>query len=303
MDIEQATQIKIVDFLASEGFHPASIRGKQYKYISPYRNERSPSFFVNIEKNLWYDFGAGEGGGIIRLAKRLFRTDSTSEVLRHMANRSRVPVAHNKPPCVKVEKEVKMGNITFFPLSHHALLSYLAKRGIDPDIAQIYCKEAYYEIRGKRYFAIAFLNNSGGCELRNPYFKGCRGTKDITTIHNKDMGSKLNTSCVHLFEGFISFLSFLMLILMGKLHIPKYGSSDYIILNTVANVNKVVGSLGKYDRIFTYLDNDEPGKIATDKIVNVHGHAVLDMSFVYHPYNDLNDYLRVILANNKKGKC
>lgn len=31
-------------------------------------------------------------------------------------------------------------------------------------------------------FSVAFGNQSGGYELRNPYFKGCMGSKDLSII-------------------------------------------------------------------------------------------------------------------------
>ena len=36
-------------------------------YLSLLREERTPSFSVSYDKNLWHDFGTGEGGSIIDL--------------------------------------------------------------------------------------------------------------------------------------------------------------------------------------------------------------------------------------------
>lgn len=99
-----------------------------------------------------------------------------------------------------------MKNVSVQPLAHHALVGYLSKRGITFDVGMTYCREVHYEIHGKNYFAIGFPNNSDGYELRNPYFKGCMGRKDITILHGKEV-PKLDTSCCHVFEGFFDFLS------------------------------------------------------------------------------------------------
>lgn len=40
------------------------------------QDEQEPSFKVNTERNLWYDFGAGKGGNIIALAQELYASDS-----------------------------------------------------------------------------------------------------------------------------------------------------------------------------------------------------------------------------------
>ena len=59
-------------------------------YLSPLREEHMPSFKVDYERNLWYDFGLGEGGSIIDLVMRLKRCDFAHAV-RLLRNRERVP--------------------------------------------------------------------------------------------------------------------------------------------------------------------------------------------------------------------
>jgi len=56
----------------------------------------------------------------------------------------------------------------------------------------------------KNYFAISFINEAGGREIRNKYFKGSFGKKDISLIlpNPKDKRIKI-------YEGFIDFLSYL----------------------------------------------------------------------------------------------
>ena len=67
MTIAEAKQLRIVDYLASLGYHPQSVTSKQYWYLSPLRNERTPSFKVNDRLNEWYDFGAATGGDLVEL--------------------------------------------------------------------------------------------------------------------------------------------------------------------------------------------------------------------------------------------
>ena len=67
-----------------------------------------------------------------------------------------------------------------------------------------FLKSISYEVRGRRYEAIGFVNLSGGYELRdNHLFKGTVAPKDITPIF-EDMKQP-----VCLFEEFMDFLSFL----------------------------------------------------------------------------------------------
>lgn len=290
MNIEQAIQISLVDYLASLGHRPVRIRGFQYWYISPFRNESEPSFKVNMARNQWYDFGEGMGGGIIALAKRLFQTKDISDILRRIQNLSGIPdikmtVRTDKP---SQKEEPAMKNVTTHPLSHNALASYLGKRGISLDIGRTFCGEMHYEVRGKKYFALAFPNNSGGYELRNPYFKGCFGRKDITLI--KDDGCK--SDYCHVFEGVFDLFSFITLTQSKAEPFSCFkGKGNFIVLNSVNNIGKAVEHLDKYRHIYMWLDNDTAGEKAAETIEGMFGYAALDMSFLYDGYNDLNDFL------------
>lgn len=56
----------------------------------------------------------------------------------------------------------------------------MQERGINTALAKRECREALFTNNGKRYFAIAFPNVSGGYEIRNRYFKGFIAPKEIT---------------------------------------------------------------------------------------------------------------------------
>ena len=71
MNIEEIRKIPITDFLARMGHEPTARKGNEWWYSAPYREERTPSFRVNILKNVWQDFGIGRGGDIFSLAGEL----------------------------------------------------------------------------------------------------------------------------------------------------------------------------------------------------------------------------------------
>lgn len=52
-------------------FGKATEHSRGNMFYSPFREESTPSFHVNPNNNTWYDFGAGEGGGIIDIVTRL----------------------------------------------------------------------------------------------------------------------------------------------------------------------------------------------------------------------------------------
>ena len=172
MNIKEAKQIRLVEYLRIIGHSPVNARGCQYWYLSPLREERTPSFKVNDNLNEWYDFGLSAGGDIIELGKHLYRTGNVSMVLLRISeNAIGVPFqqlqSRSVRPC-PIEEE--MENVEVRELSHHALLSYLRSRYISENIGRLYCKEIHYELRKRHYFAIVFENKTGGYEVRNPYY-------------------------------------------------------------------------------------------------------------------------------------
>lgn len=75
MNIQEAKQIKIADYLQSLGYSPVKQQGNCLWYKSPFRQETEASFKVNTDRNLWFDYGLGRGGNIIALAGVLYASD------------------------------------------------------------------------------------------------------------------------------------------------------------------------------------------------------------------------------------
>ena len=190
MDIQTAKQIRIADYLHSLGYSPVKQQGINLWYKSPLREETEASFKVNTERNQWYDFALGKGGGIIELASHLYATDHIPYILERIAEQT----PHIRPDSFSFGKqsssEPRFQQLEIVPLSSPALLSYLQERGINTELAKRECREAHFTNNGKRYFAIAFPNILGGYEIRNRYFKGCIAPKEISHIRQSGKRGK-----------------------------------------------------------------------------------------------------------------
>lgn len=287
MDIQTAKQISIAEYLHSLGYSPVRRQGASLWYKSPLREETEASFKVNTERNLWYDFATGKGGNIIALAAELYASDHVPYLLEMMARQAPHvrPVSFSFPR--QSPSEPSFQQLEIVPLSSPALFSYLRERGINTELAKRECSEAHFTNNGRRYFAIAFPNMSGGCEIRNKFFKGCIAPKDITRIRQQ---GEPKEDC-HLFEGFMDYLSFLTLRQERHPDRPALDGQDYIVLNSVSNLSKALRPLGDYERIHCFLDNDRAGLEALREIQREYGSRVRDTSHVYSGYKDLNDYL------------
>ena len=88
MNTNEAKRIRIEEYLHTLGYNLVRRQGDSLWYKSPFRDEQEPSFKVNMERNLWYDFGAGRGGNIIALARELYASDSLPYLLERIAEQA-----------------------------------------------------------------------------------------------------------------------------------------------------------------------------------------------------------------------
>ena len=289
MTYKEANNISIKDYLNSLGIQPVTEKGSYGMYRSPLREDNTPSFKVDYNANLWCDYGTGEGGTLIDLVMKQNGCNAYGAICRLEQGDTTSFSFHGKDLPERDTKRQAASPIEvrrIQPLQNPALMRYLLERGISPGTAAPYVQEMYYRIGGKPYFALAFRNNSGGYELRNPRFKGST-SKDITHIRQK---GEPREKCL-VFEGFMDYLSFLTLRMKNCPTMPNLDRQDYVILNSTVNVPKVIDVLYPYERIHCMLDNDKAGYEATRAIELEYSYRVRDFSHNYRGYSDLNDYL------------
>ena len=288
MTIEEIRDMPVTDFLHKLGQKSTKKRGCEVWYHAPYRSDRTPSFCVNTEKNIWNDFGAGMGGDIFTLAGLIINSNDFMAQARYIGEVTNNPVESSTPP--KYEPEPVMPQFTDVevrPLGHQVLLGYLRERGIPSDIATANCVEIHYRLHDKRYFAIGFPNESDGYEIRNKFFKGSIPPKAVSLIRN-------GSTTVNVYEGFMDFLSGLTL---------GYGRmEDNLVLNSVANREKAYRHLDGYEAIKCWLDNDKAGLQCLEALQKRYGEKVRNFSVVFNPYKDVNEYLQEQQKNRQQTK-
>lgn len=295
MSFYELKEIPITDLLTHLGHRPVSRSkgGRQWFYHSPLREDNNASFCVSSDKNLWYDFGTTRGGNVIDLARAL-NGDCSFKVAAFWLEEQRrgfrqgpplsASIANNGP----VRPETEMENIQVLPLTNKALIGYLWSRGIPAEIGRRYCKEVQYDVRGRHFFALCFMNILGGMEIRNPFFKGSYGVKAPSVI-TLSKSERTPSCCV--FEGFMDFLSYQTLLEKYDDRVINPVPRDCIILNSTSMVRKSVPFIQVYDVAFTYLDNDAAGRQASDAIEAAMMDRTIQLSTCFSNYNDLNDYL------------
>jgi DNA primase len=74
-----------------EGYVPLKQSGKYYRALCPFHSEKTPSFTVNVERQIFYCFGCAEGGDVFRFLMR--REGFTfPEAVRHLAGRAGIAI-------------------------------------------------------------------------------------------------------------------------------------------------------------------------------------------------------------------
>jgi DNA primase len=300
MNSAQAKRIPLARVLEKLGHKPHHQRRDELLYLSPFRQETEPSFSINETRNVWFDFGEGKGGNVIDFVMEYYSLDNVPFALRKLESL----MGHSPPqntqthdlftrPVEKKQDSEPLIVRKIQPLQNKALTDYLGNRGITVATAKPYLKEIYYTRKDKTYFALAFKNDSGDYELRNPYFKGVYGTKDITTIESRAEGQ---TNAVTVFEGFMDFLSALE-------HYRKPVTTPVIVMNSTALKERTAEAIRNMnaEKAYLYLDHDTSGREITEYFrKELDGVDVLDKSDLYAGYKDFNEWLVATKEQTRK---
>ena len=286
-----ANQIDLVNYLETLGHEPSKIKNQDYWYLSPLRNENTPSFKVNQKLNLWYDHGTGKGGNVVDFGIEYFRC-TVSEFLQLLNGKSISPGIslslkneNRQSSNLRIANEKKdnladkIVIVDIRTLENKSLLHYLENRSIPEELAKEHCKEIDFSLKGRKHTAIGFQNISGGYELRNENFKGSSSPKDITFIDNQ-------AKSVVVFEGFFDYLSYKM---MNQKSVNL--QTNFLILNSLSFFKKSLQLMEKHERVDLYLDRDTGGIKCTNEVLQRDSIKYIDQSFLYDQKKDLNQWL------------
>lgn len=311
MNAQEAKRIPLSDLLAALGHTPAFERGGEKWYLSPFRKESTASFKLSRDERAFYDHGAGLGGNILDLTMQLYGV-SVGDALRQIERlvgsptyraaaagqysllERAAPVSGTDPAAApntsitaEEPQQSRVGGFTDVSIkavSDGRLLRYLQERAIPPALARDYLQEIRYTYHEKRYFALAFPNDHGSFEMRNPYYQGVYGKKAISTVR----GTITGVPSVAVFEGVFDFLSALVL---EKVE-PE---GAVIVMNSVAMKGQTLAALRrmKTPTVRLFLDNDRAGQtLALEMREELSEVDVVDCSGFYAGHKDVNAFLQ-----------
>jgi hypothetical protein len=281
MNCEDLNQVDLVSYLAAMGIQPVRVVGDFHYYLSPIRQENTPSFRIERSKYKWTDFGLElKRKSFVDFIMAYHRID-VKEVLRRFNNKEFKTPPYIRSSDLRLDKmpEPLRVRVNKEAIIHSpALLRYLKNRKIDLGIADRYCREVSFTVNGKAYYGIGFRNDSGGFDIRNPYMKAA-DNKDVTTIDN-------GASVVRVFEGFFDFLTYM------TLHKDNPPHSNYLILNSAHLMRRqsAYDFMEGHEKALLFLDNDPTGDKYTHEALAADGKRYEDRRFQYQTHSDLNEW-------------
>ena len=283
--IKELKQVSIIGYLRGKGINPTSKSGSYFMYNSPLRNDPTPSFSVSPTKNTFYDLGNdSDKGNIIELVMRMERM-SFVDACQYLDSQDLMK-ENEKPLSLSSSQnpnnETKNYEVTAMKdLQHPALIRYVEKRKISLHTAFSYLKEIHYKNAKGNFFGVGYQNDNGGYVLRSEIMKkpinlGSSGIKTFAVA---------GSTSISIFEGVFDFVS-------AVEYFKRPPRCTAIVLNSVSNLSKAMPQLTGADTIYSYLDNDDAGRKATQRMRDA-GLNILDQSSIYsaHNFKDFNDFL------------
>lgn len=120
--------------------------GRNFKGLSPFTNERTPSFTVSPEKHIWHDFSSGKGGDVFSFVMEVEGLDFRG-ALEQLARKAGVDLSlydskQSGEVAAKKRRQIEANELAcrYFQQSllknQHALEYVFKKRGLSKDIVQ-----------------------------------------------------------------------------------------------------------------------------------------------------------------------
>src|SRR3990170_3070373 len=117
-DVEEIKRrIDVVDLIGS--YVTLKKAGKDYKAVCPFHKEKTPSFFVSPEKQIFKCFGCGEGGDVFDFVMKLEGLEF-GDALKVLADRAGVQLT----PRTRIDRESPGLKSRLFAINRLSALFY-----------------------------------------------------------------------------------------------------------------------------------------------------------------------------------
>ncbi len=184
-DVERIKQkLDVADIIGS--YIPIKKAGRNFKAVCPFHNEKSPSFVISPERQIWHCFGCNKGGDVFTFVEEYERVDF-SEALKLLADKANITLTKTVFRTKQDEKKTRIYEINHlasqfyhYLLTEHpsgkTALSYITdKRALTPALVKTYnlgfaprqASALTSYLIGKKHYAKDELLEAGVATLRN----------------------------------------------------------------------------------------------------------------------------------------
>lgn len=134
---EVQTKTDIVEIISN--YIPLKKAGRNFKALCPFHGEKTASFIVSPQKQIFHCFGCSQGGGVIQFLT-LIEKVSFPEAIEILAKRLGLVIPYQQGESFKLKDtlyEATKKAADFYhnnlksDINHQAILNYLSKRGIE----------------------------------------------------------------------------------------------------------------------------------------------------------------------------
>src|SRR5580698_5144537 len=94
----------IVDVIG--GYLPLKRAGANFTALCPFHKEKSPSFNVNPQKQIFHCFGCHKGGDVFTFVKE-FENINFMDAVRRLAERAKIPLEMDNNPAHQQNRHLK----------------------------------------------------------------------------------------------------------------------------------------------------------------------------------------------------
>jgi len=138
--IDEVFEVAIIEDVISE-FVVLKKSGANYKGLSPFSNEKTPSFMVSPSKRIWKDFSSGKGGNVVSFLME-HEKYSYPEAIKYLAKKYNIEIEETQlDSSSDIDKELKESTMLLIEFSSKFFIDRLHKSEHGKSQALAYLKD------------------------------------------------------------------------------------------------------------------------------------------------------------------
>ncbi len=152
---EIKNSVSIVDFISN--YVALKKSGKSYKGLCPFHSEKTPSFMVNDEKQIFHCFGCGRGGDVFKFLmeyEKISYIEAVEEVAKYAGIQIRPQSGYDKSKQDEIE--------LLYEINRQAAKFFADKlyNSIEGEVARSYLAERKIKVNTQRAFGLGYSPDS-----------------------------------------------------------------------------------------------------------------------------------------------